>query len=54
MNTGDLRVRAQVLDNVARICPVIDKGKLEICPVDTVEWQNVLMRQSLPYDYLLP
>ena len=36
------------------IFPLVYDGKLEICLVDTVELQNVFVRQVLPHDNLLP
>ena len=37
-SAGSLRVRMQVLDNIARVRPVIDERKLKIGRVDTIEW----------------
>jgi hypothetical protein len=37
VSTGDLWVRFQVLDNIARVCPVVDKCELEIGRIDAIE-----------------
>jgi hypothetical protein len=49
-----LRVGAQVLNNIARIRPVIDESELEIYRVDAMELQNIFMGQAFPNDDVLP
>ena len=49
-----VRVRLEILHDVAVIAPVIDESELEHRHVDTMKWENVLVRQPSPYRHEFP